>query len=55
MAVTVQLCQLGSSEEWRYWDMAQHFSDEEVIGNMLSYGTLFVGIFTPHTLDALLE
>lgn len=39
----------------RYWNTAQHFSDEEVIGNVLISSILFAGVSTPNTLDALLE
>lgn len=40
---------------WRYWNTAQYFSDEEIIGNVLISNILFSGISTPHSLDALLE
>lgn len=39
----------------RYWNTAQHFSDEEFIGNVLISSILFAGVSTPNTLDALLE
>jgi len=39
----------------RYWNTAQHFSDEEVIGNVLISSILFAGVSPPNTLDALLE
>lgn len=40
---------------WRYWNTAQQFSDEEVIGNVLISSILFAGISASNTLDALLE
>ena len=40
---------------WRYWHTARQFSDVEIIGNVLISSILFAGVFTPNTLDALLE
>jgi integrase len=40
---------------WRYWHTAKHFSDDEIIGNLLISAILYGGLSHQASLNALLE